>query len=355
MNIETVKHGKVFFGLHMAPGVAQYKEPGKEPLTIFINEKAIKEMDSTFPGKPVYVHHVDEVDLKDLNQVDGWVVESFFNKADGKHWCKFVVVSDEGLQAIQNGWKLSNAYFPESYGPEGEWHGVDYQKEVMSGRYEHLAIVPNPRYTESVILTVEEFKAYNNAQETELTRLANSKGDSNMFFKRTKVENSADLENTMVTLPKSKQDITISKAVELADKLTNMAGYASPEHMVKCNDDEEMTVNDMVKKYNDMKAEKADMEAKKNAAEEEEKKKNAEMSEEDKAKKNAEDEEKKKKDEEEAKKNEEDKKKSEEDKKANALALETLKNAGGKGITAQPLMLSSDKVALGKQRYGSNK
>lgn len=262
---------KVYYGLHMVEGVAEYRPEGEQPYRICILENTIKKMDATFPGKPVFVLHSED-DLKDIlaniqELADGYVIESFFNQADGKHWAKFIVVSDKGHQAVQNGWKLSNAYIPQTIPKNGQWHGVDYSQEVTDGNYDHLAIVPNPRYEESIILTPEQFKAYNDGKLAALTKIANSKekGETVMsklsFFKKAKVEkieNATDLETLSVTLPLSKKEVTIVEAVALADKLENMQGYANGDHMVKVGE-EELTVNDLIKKHGEVCNEMAEM------------------------------------------------------------------------------------------------
>lgn len=330
-------------------------------------------MDHTFAGRPVFVSHVEGVD-ESVDEVrkeaDGWVVESFFNAADGKHWVKFIVVTDRGFRAIKNGMRLSNAYIPhQQYGKGGLWNGVEYAKEVLGGEYEHLAIVPNPRYEESVIMTPEQFKMYNSEKEIELKRIANSKdqsqkGEKTMglnFFKRSKVENSADLESTVVLLPESKKELTISELVKRQDKIENMQGYANDDHMVKVGN-EEMSVGDLKKKHMDM-ASKVE-EAKKNAESDEggEPGKGADddmqndAEEEgtisagvkdvgdrggDKSLDNEEDEEKKKKAE----------------KKENSRAkASALKNAGPLSEPEMPTQIhtSYDAVQKGKARYGSN-
>ncbi len=363
----TIKNSKtlprVYYGLHMAPGVAEYAEPGKEPYRIMIGEEAIKNMDETFAGRPVYVKHVEKVDLANIQEeADGYVVESFFNQLDGKHWAKFIVVSDRGHEAIRNGWKLSNAYLPKEMAGGGLWHGVEFAKEVTRGEYEHLAIVPNPRYSESEILTPEQFKAYNSEKELELLKVANSngkdEGESNMFqiFKKTKVENSMDLEGHTVVLPLSKKEMTLGALVNSMDAIENMMGYANGDHMVKVGE-EEMSVNQLAKAYGKMKnAEKEAEEAKKNAEmadkEKGEKKENEdEMSEEDKKKKK-ENEDKEASEKEEKKQNEI--KLADEEKIKNAH-FEALKNAPASVIKdEQKLDLSEDKAARGKSRYGSN-
>lgn len=242
--------GTIFYGMHMYPGVAEYKEHG-EDFRVFLNENTIRSMGPSFAGRPVFVMHVDDVseDVDKLRgEADGWVIESFFNEADGKHWAKFIVCSEKGEKAIRKGYRLSNCYAPKSFGNGGEWNGVSYAKEIKGGEYEHLAIVPNPRYEESVIMTPSEFKAYNEKQKIELAKLTNDKGDSGMkFFKRAKVENSADFENVIVVLPKSNREVSITTLVNEADAAEELKGKpqaADDAHIVKVGD-EEMTVAEL--------------------------------------------------------------------------------------------------------------
>lgn len=221
MKIEN-SSGKIWYGLHFYPGVAEYQDsPTQDPYRVFLNEDTLRQMDPTFAGKPVFVEHVDEVE-SDINELrkesDGWVIESFFNSADGKHWTKFITVTDRAERAIRNGMRLSNAYIPQIFRQGGLWNGVSYAKEITQGEYEHLAIVKNPRYEESVILTPDEFKQYNENKNLELKKLSNSKGDKMKFnfFKKTKVENFDD--EVSVVLPKSGKSITLAKLINDADK-----------------------------------------------------------------------------------------------------------------------------------------
>lgn len=253
----------------MAPGVAEYRSPGEAPYRVFVNEDAIKHMDKTFDGRPVYVGHVDEVDFDKRGEIDGYVVKSFYNAVDGKHWVEFMVISDEAKNAIKSGWRLSNAYVGKSFGPSGVWHGLDYTKEIVNGEYDHLAIVRNPRYDESVILTPDQFKNYNESKALELKRLANSKeqGEKSVLklFKKTKVENSSDFDEMMVTLPVSKLEMTLTQIVNELDVIKNMHGYANMDHMVKMADDKEMSVKELMDCYGKMNSEMEEM--KKNMAE----------------------------------------------------------------------------------------
>lgn len=331
----------------MAPGVAEYREPGAEPERIFLNEQVIKNMDPTFEGRPMYVGHVDKVSLPNLeSEMAGVVVRSFYNKSDGKHWAEFMITSDAGHDAIRKGWRLSNAYVPKAFSGGGNWHGVQYAKEVMRADYDHLAIVPVPRYDESIILSPEEFKAYNEKKEQELQMLTNQ-GDRPMlsFFKRSKVENSSDLENHTVVLPKSKKEITIAELVTNADSFEEAKKspkFANGDDMVQVGDDA-MTVNDLVSKHMGMKnaAEvpdgNLDEEAKKQLKNEEDEEKEKE-----KAKAATE----KKKVENEAAEAEKEKKKEN---------FKSLKNAHTIDFSKaqKTVEISQDKSSRGRQRYGS--
>lgn len=357
-NAKTIP--QLYYGLHMEIGVAEYREPKQQPLRIFIGEQTIKNMDASFRGRPVYVQHVAEVDLENIQaEADGYVVRSFFNKSDGKHWVEFLVVSDQGHEAVRSGWKLSNAYVPQEMSSGGMWHGLQYDKEVVSGKYDHLAIVPNPRYEDSIILTPEEFKAYNEKKEAELSRLANSKQERESmlnFFKKSKVEkleNAQEIDSLSVVLPKSKKEMSISDLVTEMDKIVNMQGYANGDHAVKVGD-EEMTVNDLVAKHLEMKkkmdaADQADGDAK-----EAEAKGEGELK--------ANDEDDKKKADEEKMKNAKDAQaaKDDADKKAKAEEakknFDSLKNAEDQARATQKapkIEFSSDRVARGRTRYGS--
>lgn len=370
MKIEN-SQGKVMYGLHFYSGVAEYQEPGMEPFRVYLNENTLRSMDASFAGKPIFVDHVDSVEdrVDELRkEADGWVIESFYNSSDGKHWVKFILTSEKAFRAVQNGMRLSNAYIPKSYDKGGLWNGVEYSREIKVAEYEHLAIVDNPRYEESVIMTPEEFKKYNQEQEIELKRIANSKdqsteGERKMglnFFKRSKVENTIDLESTMVELPKSKKEMKISELVGEMDRIMNMHGYANGDHLVKVGE-HEMSVNDLVKKHMDACGEIEKMKAK-----------NAESEDGGEPGKGADDDMENDADEEgtvssgmkdvgdrggdKSLDNEDDEEKKKE-KKENALKkASALKNAGPHREAVQPvhIITNIDRVAKGKARYGSN-
>lgn len=261
--------GKIFYGLHFYPGVARYQEPERD-LMVFLNEETIRQMDPTFAGKPVFVMHVDGVERsvdKLRNEADGWVIESFFNEADGKHWVKMIICSSLGLQAIErDGMRLSNCYLAKGMGPGGKWNGVPYDAQVTMGEHEHMALVPNPRYEESMILTPDQFKAYNERQREELKRLSNQ-GDKGMKLKfwnkaPLKDADAVNLAATTVAL-KSGREVTIEVLVNEMDEHEEKkkAQLANEEDHVHVGD-EKMKVGELKKKYQDMYNELSELKAK---------------------------------------------------------------------------------------------
>jgi hypothetical protein len=350
--IQKTLNGKprVYYGLHFAEGVAEYSDDQGE-YRIFVSNQTAKKMNQTFAGCHLYVNHVNEVDYDNPNpdqKPDGYVVESFFNQADGKHWAKFIVTSEAGEEAIRKGWTLSNAYYIKKFGEGGRWHNVEYRNEVLEGEFYHLSLVPNPRYEYSVVLTPEEFKEYNARQEAELYNIANSKGEESMLnlFKKTKVDNSKELAETMVTLPKSKVDMTLEDCARLADQVTNEKDEpkkCNMEDLVEVNG-EEMTVKELVSAYNKSKKNEEDEAKKKEQAKNEEDEEEAEN------KKNEEDEE------------AENKKNKEDEEKQNALEaqrkkaeFEALKNAHLDQTSVVRIETGADMIARGKARYGSGR
>jgi len=259
--IKNSTAGKRFFGKHFWPGVAEYKE-GEHAMRILINEDTIRKMNPSFEGKPVFVKHVEDVIDKPIDELkqeaDGWVIRSFYNEADGDTWAEFIVVSQKGIDAINSGWKLSNAYLKkQTDARRGLWNGVEYDEQILDGEFEHLAIVNNPRYAQSVILTPEEFKKYNEDKKAELLRLQNSlkqepqKLESKMpfnFFKKSKVENGIDLEGLSVMLPKTGREAALVDLINEAD--VELKEIKDQIITVNEEKDEHMTIEEAVKEIN---------------------------------------------------------------------------------------------------------
>ena len=341
--------GKIYYGMHFYPGLAGYHDEKKGDFKIFLNEDVLRKMDSSFAGKPIFVDHVEDVDpnIDQLRkEADGWVIESFFNAADGKHWVKMVVVSERAERAIKNGYKLSNAYIPKLNGKSGIWNGIDYQNEVTDGEYEHLAIVNNPRYSESILMTPDEFKTYNENLKTELNRISNSQPKEQSminklkFWNKQPVEKTIDLENMSVTLPKSGLEMSLYQIINAMDEAE------MKKKDVKKNKEEDVeTELDEKKKKVDVEGDLHNEDEEDDEKKKKDVKKNKEKEMDD-CVANEEDEEEKKK----KKEEEEEKMKNKKMKNENFLKLKNA-NAIASKIENDVYV---DKLARGKSRYGSN-
>ena len=332
--------GKLLYGLHMVHGVAEYNPTPDTMYRLLITDDAIKKMNPTFQGKPLFVEHRVSED----QAPDGYVVRSFFNEKDGKHWAEFMVTSKSGLDALSNGFVLSNGYDIEDKVGGGRWNGIDYDYEVVSAKFDHLALVGNPRYAESIVLTPDEFKEYNKNKSQEIERLQNSIEQENKkmqfnIFSRKKVENSVSdqLEGLEIELPKSKKVKTLTAIINEADE---KAANEDKPQMVKINEKEEMPLNELVEKYNALVAEKAENE-----------------SEEDKKENEDEDEKENESSEEKVEQAEDDKKENEDKKEDVKNSFNDIKKARkektGLNSVSNTIETSYDRMIRGKNRYGS--
>ena len=331
------QYPKIFYARHMQDGLAGYASE-----TILVDNDTVKAMMPTFAGKPLYVHHVSKEDHKENLKEDshGYVLETFISPLDNWVWSKFLAVDDLAFTAINNGWGVSNAYIPLEWGSGGSHNGCDYDRKITAGEFTHLALVPNPRYEESIVLGEEEYKKYCETKKAQLSELQNSKdqkkGSVMKLFKREKKEVSVIDADTLIEI-KNDDGTTSEVAIqEMIKELTNAKKNEADKDEEKVNmdmevdvDGEKMTVAELSNRY-------STMQTKKNAADEDEKE-NKEEDEKD----NADD-----KDAEDEKENEDDKK---EEKKNSHF--EELQNAGNGNTKPYKPYLKIDGLAVGKAKY----
>lgn len=263
------QYPKVFFARHIGEGVVRYKNTNGGEVIFFISNDTLKKMNASFTGKPVYIKH-QEVPLSKMKErAVGYVVESFYLPEDGKQWLKMLITDDEALDAIQNGWKVSNVYIVKDLGAGGEWHNIPYKREILDGEYEHLALVADPRYEEAVIMTPEDFKSYKEAKKKELDAMSldnskkavikksveNNKERKTMFqfFTKKKVENmdGVALQDVEVQLENgsSMKIGDIVKSVE--ENLKKQATETPIEEKTVMVNGKEVTISALIKMYNE--------------------------------------------------------------------------------------------------------
>jgi hypothetical protein len=267
---------QIFYARHMQQGVARYDDE-----MILVTEDAIKAMMPSFNGKPVYVYHVDEIDLENTH---GYVTDTFYNELDGWVWSKILLTDEVALDAVAKGWAVSNAYIPTEYSNGGTHHNVAYDRKILNGEYTHLAIVDNPRYEDACVMSKDDYKAYCMSKKAQLEELQNSKNDEqpkenfimNIFKRKKKEEGDVFLE---IKNDKGEAESTnISELIreELAEIL-NAKKNESEKEEEKMNMDaeievgnEKMTVKELINRYTKSKKNEADEDEKSNEDDEKE-------------------------------------------------------------------------------------
>lgn len=207
---------KRYYARHIKEGLVHYKENGEDHLYLLTND-ALKKMNASFEGRPIYIRHVDKENLETLREDSvGRVVKSFYNEFDGAWWAE-IIADDEAIGYIEKGWAVSNAYLPTELGSGGNYHDIPYYKEIKNGRYGHLAIVDNPRYEEAVIMTPEEFKSYNDGRKAELEQLKNSK-ENKMLSEEEKKELVDSLKNSLAEIIEDRVKNAVEEKMEAEKK-----------------------------------------------------------------------------------------------------------------------------------------
>ena len=298
-------------------------------------------MAQTFNGKPVYILHQDVEFDKMKQDAVGYVADTWLG-GDGWLWSRIIITDDEAHKVIAEGYSVSNAYNPTEFKGGGMHHNIPYTREILNGEFTHLALVPDPRYEDAKVYTLEEYQARNttlmNSLEPEQPKHQPKKKGTFMlkFFKNEKKEVSADEADIVEYTNAKGETVTRSisemvNAVEEKEKEDKMLS-----NKVKVNG-EEMTVAELVKKYEELENEDDEKDEKQNESDKEEEKEN----EDDEAKKSAE---------------AEAEERAEEEKKNAKKKADAIRNAGGVApTTARVIETRATQLNRGKSVYGTAK
>lgn len=146
---EVEGKGKHFTSRFIESGAVSYGDAG----VLKVTKEALDKFIQSLVGCPVIVkhHRVNNENVDDLRA--GVVSDVSFNADDGWFYCSGVIWDKDALQKIEDGWTVSCCYnMTDSTGESGEWHNMHYDDELLNGVFEHLAIVPNPRYEDATII-----------------------------------------------------------------------------------------------------------------------------------------------------------------------------------------------------------
>lgn len=118
-----------------------------------------------FVGCPVIIDHQDITDENVKEKSVGVISDVWYNEKDGWFWCKGIITDKEAIDLINKGYTVSCQYEITEYqeNTENKLHnGNEFDKYILNGKPEHLAIVENPRYENAYIaVNAIEVKAEN--------------------------------------------------------------------------------------------------------------------------------------------------------------------------------------------------
>ena len=139
------------------PGIISYEDVGAG--TVLVSREALDKMRPSFVGMPVFNFSHNDTDAEEAfafdktekdNQAVGIIAE--VGTDNGWDFADMLIWDEETQKNIdQRGFSVSCAYIPTDTKGGGQYHGIDYDEEVLDGEYKHMAIVENPRYEGSTI------------------------------------------------------------------------------------------------------------------------------------------------------------------------------------------------------------
>lgn len=157
-SMSSPKRYRIF---HVSPGLVRYTDESGEEHLVLVRKEVLDRMNPTFKGKPVFneTHKIIDADTafdfssgELAEMADGVVSDVGYDEETNRYWVDAMIWDEQSQQNIEEkGYGASNAYIPES-GPGGTYNNMQYDEEVTGGEYHHLALVSNPRYSDTQII-----------------------------------------------------------------------------------------------------------------------------------------------------------------------------------------------------------
>lgn len=142
---KTEEKGRPFKARFLQAGLVKYNFG-----VCLLKKETIDKFINTFMQCPVIVGHKDNIKMDD---VVGHIENIWFSPEDGWFWCSGHV-DEETAKKVDNGYNVSCQYRITEYtnNDDNKLHnGNPYDKEILNGIFEHLAVVKNPRYEDAYI------------------------------------------------------------------------------------------------------------------------------------------------------------------------------------------------------------
>lgn len=188
-----------------------------------LTKETIDKFVNSFVGCPVIIDHQDITDENAKDERVGVISEVWYNEKDGWFWCKGIIFDDEAIDLIKKGYTVSCQYEITEYqdNTENKLHnGNEFDKYILNGQGEHLAIVKNPRYENAIIAVnkADELKAENEDEkqieelQEETNKAKNEIQESDEMFNFKKENNMDEIKEMLNSL------LVAYKAKNEADK-----------------------------------------------------------------------------------------------------------------------------------------
>ena len=266
--------GKCFRAKFLQPGLVKYSFG-----VCLLNKEVIDRFVYQFEGCPVVIDHKDVTTESAKDDRVGVISKVWFNECDSWYWCDGVIFDQEALDLIDKGFNVSCQYEITEYSENREnklHNGNEYDKTILNGRPEHLAIVQNPRYENAMIavnaldLTEKEqdendiIQAINEIKETDMFK--------NLFGKKEKKMEKEEIKAIFLECLTELKASNEADDKKEEDAKNEEDKKEDKEAENKCKNEEEP---DYKKLYEDLKAKMEAANEKEEKAEDKEKAKNS--------------------------------------------------------------------------------
>ena len=141
--------GKYFKARFLQPGLVKYS------FGVCVLEKdTIDKFIHGFVGCPVIIGHKDVTSENAKELSCGNICHIWYDDLDGWYWGDGIIDNDEALELINQGYNVSCQYEITEFAnntTNALHNGNPYDKVILNGKPEHLAIVDKPRYENALI------------------------------------------------------------------------------------------------------------------------------------------------------------------------------------------------------------